>query len=76
MEFIEICGCLLECGDLAVTVVDIVAYYKSEPNRQARKNARAIGTKLPPMNWWLMLFVLATPIAITLTALVIYKYTR
>jgi hypothetical protein len=68
--------CLLEFVDVASIIVDFIAWRRSEPYREARKDSKRSGQPQPPSDFWFQLFVFLTPITITLTAIVIYKWLR
>jgi hypothetical protein len=71
-----ICGCLLEFVDLAAIITNAVAWSKSAPHRAARKEAKTTGAEMPPHDTWFQVLVFITPIALTLTGIVIYKWVR
>lgn len=73
---IGICGCLLEFVDVAAVITNIIAWTKSAPHRAARKEAKTTGAEMPPKDTWFQVLVFITPIAITLTGIVIYKWAR
>ena len=76
MELLELTCCLLELLDSAAVITNIVAWTKSAPNRAARKEAKTVGAEPPPPDKWFQVLVFVTPIALTLTGIVIYKYVR
>lgn len=73
---LELTCCLLEFVDFAAIITEIVAWNRSKPNRQARKIAKTAGTDPPPRDTWFQILVFLTPIVITLTGIIIYKYVR
>ena len=73
---LELSCCLLECVDVAAIIANIVAWTKSEPYRVARKEAKTTGAELPPNDRWFQFLVFITPIALTLTGIVIFKWVR
>jgi hypothetical protein len=77
IEFLlDISCCLLEFVDFAAIITNIVAWTKSAPHRAARKEAKTTGAEPPPRDTWFQVLVFMTPIALTLTGIVIYKWVR
>lgn len=76
MEFLEIFCCLLEVLNALTAAADVVAYRRSEPNRQARRIAKRQGEQPPKRNAWTITFLVLTPILIALSVLVLLKWVR
>lgn len=74
MEVLELLCCLLEFLDAASILTAFFAWLKSEPYRDARKIAKSQGEETSANDFWFQVFVFLTPIAITLTILVIWKW--
>lgn len=74
--FLELSCCLIESFDLIAVIVNGLAWFKSEPNRKQRREARAIGAEPPPTDFWFQLFVFTTPIVLTLTGIIVFKWVR
>jgi hypothetical protein len=72
----EVGCCLLEFIDIAAIITNLIAWSKSADHRVARKQARTVGAEPPPKDFWFQLLAFSTPIALTLTGLVVYKYVR
>jgi hypothetical protein len=62
--------------DFAAIITNIVAWTKSAPHRAARKEAKSTGAEMPPRDTWFQVLVFITPIALTLTGIVIFKWVR
>ena len=80
MELLEVLFqlscCLLEFIDFAAITTNVVAWTKSAPHRAARKEAKTTGAEMPPNDKWFQFLVFITPIALTLTGIVIFKWVR
>lgn len=73
---LELSCCLLEFLNAAGIVTNLVAWFRSQPYREARKNAKQRGEPPPTDDFWFQVFVFLTPITITLTGIIIYKWLR
>lgn len=73
---LDLSCCLLEFINLASVIGNGVAWKRTEPYREARKEAKITGTPPPANDFWFQVFVFLTPITITLTGIVIYKWLR
>ncbi|MBX7103544.1 MAG: hypothetical protein K1X57_05660 [Gemmataceae bacterium] len=83
MEIIELLSvlldltcCLLEFIDVIALFTNGISWVKSAPNRAARREAKTVGAEPPPKDFWFQVLVVTTPIALTLTGILVYKWTR
>lgn len=73
---LELTCCLLESADVVALIVNLIAWIFSKPNRTARKVAKTQGEEPPAKDFWFQVFVVLTPITITLTGIILYKWLR
>lgn len=73
---LDLSCCMLEFINLSSVIANAVAWRRSEPYREARKEAKQRHEPPPKNDFWFQLFVFLTPITLTLTGIVIYKWLR
>jgi hypothetical protein len=73
---LDLSCCLLECVNLASLIGNGIAWKRSQPYREARKEAKLHGTPPPPDDFWFQVFVFLTPITMTISGIVLYKWLR
>ena len=74
IEFLELCGCGLELLDLFVVGADLFSLGASRENRRERRRAKRQGEPRRPRSAWTWAFLILTPVAVVLTALVLWRW--
>ena len=77
LEFLEIIwsilSAIIDFAFFTSVVADIIAWFKSSPNRTARQEAKKHGEVPPPRDSWSKAFWILTAVLVILLALIVVR---